>query len=63
MAANPFKFDVISYITSLPKEFKLEQYIDRDIQFEKTFLDPMRFILQAIGWEHEPKASLEAFFG
>ena len=63
VAANPFKFDVISYITSLPKEFKLDQYIDRDIQFEKTFLDPMRFILQAIGWEHEPKASLEAFFG
>ena len=37
-------------------------FIDRDTQFEKTFLDPMRFVLQAIGWEHEPKASLEAFF-
>ncbi len=61
--ANPFKFDVISYITSLPREFNLDKYIDRDVQFEKTFLDPMRFILQAIGWEHEPKANLEAFFG
>ena len=61
--ANPFKFDVISYITSLPKEFKLQQYVDYETQFEKTFLDPMRFILQAIGWEHEPKATLEAFFG
>ena len=61
--ANPFKFDVISYITSLPTEFKLKQYVDYETQFEKTFLDPMRFILQAIGWEHEPKASLEAFFG
>ena len=61
--ANPFKFDVISYITKLPKEFKLQEYIDYETQFEKTFLDPMRFILQAIGWEHEPKASLEAFFG
>ena len=58
-----FKFDVISYMTKLPTEFKLEQYIDYETQFEKTFLDPMRFILQAIGWEHEPKASLEAFFG
>ena len=61
--ANPFKFDVISYITTLPKEFKLEQYIDYETQFEKTFLDPMRFILQAIGWTHEETANLEAFFG
>jgi hypothetical protein len=61
--ANPFKFDVISYITKLPTEFKLQEYIDYETQFEKTFLDPMRFILQAIGWENEQKASLEAFFG
>ena len=61
--ANPFKFDVISYISTLPTEFKLKQYVDYETQFEKTFLDPMRFILNAIGWEHEPKASLEAFFG
>jgi len=61
--ANPFKFDVISYVTKLPTEFKLQDYIDYETQFEKTFLDPMRFILQAIGWEHEPKANLEAFFG
>ena len=61
--ANPFKFDVISYITTLPDEFKLQQYVDYDIQFEKTFLDPMRFILDAIGWKAEPQASLEAFFG
>lgn len=60
--ANPFKFDVISYITTLPKEFKLQQYIDYETQFEKTFLDPMRFILQSIGWSQEKKASLEAFF-
>ena len=61
--ANPFKFDVISYITSLPPEFELQQYIDYDIQFEKTFLDPMRFIMDSIGWKAEPQASLEAFFG
>jgi len=60
--ANPFKFDVISYITILPKEFNLQQYIDYEIQFEKTFLDPMRFILQSIGWSQEKKANLEAFF-
>src|SRR6056300_678933 len=61
--ANPFKFDVISYISTLPDEFKLQPYIDYEVQFEKTFLDPMRFILDAIGWKAEPQASLEAFFG
>tara|TARA_B100000902_G_scaffold110578_1_gene112010 strand:+ start:1266 stop:3749 length:2484 start_codon:yes stop_codon:yes gene_type:complete len=61
--ANPFRFDVISYITTLPQEFDLLKYIDRETQFEKTFLDPMRFILQSIGWSQEKKASLEAFFG
>ena len=60
--ANPFKFDVISYVTKLPTEFKLEKYIDYEIQFEKTFLDPLRFILNSIQWTHEPKASLESFF-
>ena len=61
--ANPFKFDVISYMTTLPDEFKIKSYVDYDIQFQKTFLDPMRFILDAIGWKAEPQASLEAFFG
>ena len=63
LEANPFKFDVISYVTELPKEFKLKEYVDYELQFEKTLLDPIRFILQPIGWTPEPKASLEAFFG
>ena len=60
---NPFKNDVISYITKLPREFKLNEYIDRDVQFEKTFITPLSFILESIGWDVEKKASLEAFFG
>ncbi len=60
---NPFKFNVCAYLSTLPREFKLQDYIDYEVQFEKTFLDPMRFILGAIGWNAEPQASLEAFFG
>ena len=60
--ANPFKFDVVSYVTKLPSEFKLQEYIDYDTMFQKTFLDPMSFILNSIGWSYEKKASLEDFF-
>ena len=60
--ANPFKFDVISYVTKLPSEFTLQEYIDYDIMFQKTFLDPMSFILNSIGWTYEKTASLEDFF-
>ena len=59
---NPFKFDVISYVSKLPKEFKLQEYIDHDTMFQKTFLDPLSFILNSIGWSYEKKASLEDFF-
>jgi len=59
---NPFKFNVVSYVTKLPSEFKLEKYIDYDLQFEKTFLDPISFIINTIGWKYEKRASLESFF-
>jgi len=40
----------------------LAKYIDYEVQFEKTFLDPLRFILNSIGWNYEKQASLESFF-
>jgi hypothetical protein len=60
---NPFKDNVISFITKLPKEFRLHTHIDYDKQFDKSFLDPLRFIVNAIGWQFEKTASLEEFFG
>jgi DNA polymerase elongation subunit (family B) len=59
---NPFKYNVISYLTKLPKEFKLQEYIDYNMQFEKTFIDPINFILNSIGWKYEKQSSLESFF-
>ena len=38
-------------MSTLPTEFKLKEYVDYEIQFQKTFLDPMRFILDAINWK------------
>jgi DNA polymerase elongation subunit (family B) len=53
---------VIAFPNSLPKEFKLEEYIDYDRQFEKAFLEPIKKILEKIGWNWEQVSTLEEFF-
>ena len=60
---NPIRSEsVISYPTRLPAEFGLHNYVDYEMQFEKTFLDPLSIILSCIGWTTERKFSLENFF-
>lgn len=60
---NPFKDMVISYPVRLPKEFGIQEYIDYDTQFEKAFLEPIKVILDCMGWTTEKNGSLEDFFG
>jgi len=59
---NPINDTVISYPSRLPPEMNLDSYIDRDLQFEKTFLEPIKIILDCIGWQPEKTNSLDAFF-
>lgn len=59
---NPTKENVISYPLNLPRELHLEQYIDYNTMFDKSFVEPLRPILEAVGWTPEPVASLEDFF-
>jgi len=59
---NPTGDKVISITNSLPREFELEKYIDYDTQFEKAFLEPLKGVLDVIGWETERKSSLDNFF-
>jgi DNA polymerase elongation subunit (family B) len=60
---NPFKDTVISYPVRLPKEFGIHDFIDYDTQFEKAYLEPVKIILDCIGWNHEKVNSLDSFFG
>jgi DNA polymerase elongation subunit (family B) len=55
--------NVISVMNTLPKEFGLSDYIDYETQFNKAFLDPLKIILESVGWSDERKSSLEDFFG
>lgn len=59
---NPYQTNAIAFMNRLPKEFELEDYIDYDAQFDGAFLDPMKSILNCIGWNHKKVYTLEAFF-
>jgi len=60
---NPLKDSVLSFPTRIPKEFELEQYVDYDMQFNKAFLEPIKIILDCMGWQTEKPNTLESFFG
>ena len=60
---NPINENVISFINVLPKEFELNAYVDYDMQFDKSFIEPLKAIIGLIGWNVEPVASLDSFFG
>ena len=58
---NTLHQDVIAFIGVLPKEFDLHKYIDYDNQFDKSFLEPLRLIVDAINWSFEKHSTLEDF--
>lgn len=60
---NPSRGNVIAFQNdTLPKEINMHKYIDYDMQFQKSFLDPLELVLHSINWTSSPVASLEALF-
>jgi DNA polymerase elongation subunit (family B) len=59
---NIIQENIISFIQDFPIELGLDKYIDYDLQFQKSFLEPIKSILDAIGWKIEKTISLESFF-
>ena len=54
--------NVISFLNTFPRELHLEESIDREAQFKKSFLDPLRIITDVIEWDIEKVPNLEFLF-
>ena len=60
---NKINENVISFFQTFPKELGIDKQVDYDLQFEKSFLEPLKVIMDTIGWKPEKIASLEFLFG
>lgn len=59
---NPLHSNVIAVLSTLPEALGLNAYIDYDMQFKKAFLEPVKTVLDTIGWRTERTLTLEDFF-
>lgn len=59
---NPINDTVIATPDEMPDELGLDKYIDRELQFNKSFLEPVKSITSVIGWNAEHISTLEDFF-
>jgi DNA polymerase elongation subunit (family B) len=61
--ANPIHNNAIAFFDSIPDEFGLDPYIDREAQYTNTFLNPLDSFLNIIGWQLKQKNTLDSLFG
>jgi len=55
---NPIKQEVVAFEQFLPKEFKVDEYVDYDAVFERAFAKPVDAFLSPIGWTAEETNTL-----
>ena len=64
---NPFQANVFTFFTECPTELDVQKYIDYDKQFEKSYVEPLKFITNSIGWQidesYGTQTNLLDFFG
>ena len=63
---NIYQSSSFSFITFMPKELDLHRFIDYDKQFEKSFVEPLKFITDKMNWlidsSYGVQGTLEDFF-
>ena len=60
---NTLKENIIAFPDVIPKEVALDKFVDYEKQFDKTFVEPLKPILDAMNWSIEEQSTLEDFFG
>ena len=61
-APNSAQSHVIAFLDTLPPAFNLDKDIDKETQFNKTFLEPLKSLASIVGWNTEKTNSLDMFF-
>jgi DNA polymerase elongation subunit (family B) len=59
---NPIKENCIAFIGDLPPELALTKYVDYDTMWSKSFIEPLNGIIESLGWNSSPQATLEDLF-
>ena len=59
---NPLHENCVSFFNTIPPEMNLDKYVDFQLQFEKSFLEPLKNVLNCVGWTHEKKVNIRSFF-
>jgi len=63
---NPYQCNAFTFVTDCPQELGINKYIDYEKQFEKSYVEPLKFITGAINWyiddTYGTQATLMDFF-
>jgi len=64
---NLYQSSAFSFMTEVPKELDISGKIDYDMQYEKSFIEPLKVITDKMNWlldsSYGVQGSLEEFFG
>ena len=61
---NIYQSSAFSFMTEVPKELDISNKIDYDMQYEKSFIEPLKVITEKINWliSYGAQSTLEDFF-
>lgn len=56
---NPIGQNVVGFVDKIPEQFGLNNFIDYELMYEKTYMSQMTSIMESIGWVAKDKGMLD----